>query len=67
MLGLLERHMAMKLPEKLMSVNLVELQKHGRKTFTKSGMEEAQSVENACMLTLVQSKELVLADLNFGR
>jgi hypothetical protein len=66
MLGLLERHRAMKLPANLMSVKLVKLQNQGRKTSTKSGKEEVQSVENACMLTLVQSKELVLVELNFG-
>jgi hypothetical protein len=38
-----------------------------QKKSTKSGKEEVQSVENACTLTLVQSKELVLVDLNFGR
>jgi hypothetical protein len=38
-----------------------------QKTSTKSGKEEVQSVENACMLTLVQSKKLVLVELNFGR
>jgi hypothetical protein len=41
--------------------------KQGKKISTKSGKEEVQPVENACMLTLVQSKELVLVDLNFGR
>jgi hypothetical protein len=66
MLGLLERHKVMKLPANLMSVKLVQLQKQGRKTSTKSGKEEVQSVENTCMLTLVHSKELVLVDLSFG-
>jgi hypothetical protein len=37
-----------------------------QKTSTKNGKEEAQSMENACMLTIAQSKELVLVDLNFG-
>jgi hypothetical protein len=64
---LTERHMAMKLPANLMPVKLVQLQKQGRKTSTKNGKEEVQSLENACMLTLVQSKELVLVELNFGR
>jgi hypothetical protein len=54
------------LPANLMSVKLVHFQKQGRKTSTKSGKEEVQSVENACMLKLVQSKELVLVGLNFG-
>jgi hypothetical protein len=58
--------MAMKLPANLMSVKLVQLQKQGRKTSTKSGKEEVQPVDNACMLTLVQSKELALVELNFG-
>jgi hypothetical protein len=49
-----------------MSVKLAQLQKQGRKTSKNSGKEEVQSVENACMLTLAQSKELVLVDLNFG-
>jgi hypothetical protein len=56
----------MKLPANLMSLKLVQLQKQGRKTSTKIRKEEFQSVENACMLTLVQSKELALVDLNFG-
>jgi hypothetical protein len=38
-----------------------------QKKSAKSRKEEVQSVENACTLTLVQSKELVLVDLNFGR
>jgi hypothetical protein len=65
MLGLLKRHMVMKLPARLMSVKLVQLEKQGRKT-SKNGKGEVQSMENACMLTLVQSKELALVDLNFG-
>jgi hypothetical protein len=36
MLGLLERHMVMKLPANLMSVKLVQLQKQGRKASTKN-------------------------------
>jgi hypothetical protein len=39
-LGLQERHMAMKLPANLMSVKLVQLQKQDRKTSTKSRKEE---------------------------
>jgi hypothetical protein len=58
MLGLLEKHMVMKLPANLMSVKLVQLEKQGRKISTKNVKEEVQSVENACILTLVQSKEL---------
>jgi hypothetical protein len=37
MLGLLERHMVMKLLANLMSVKLVKLQKQGRKTSTENG------------------------------
>jgi hypothetical protein len=44
MLGLLEKHMVMKLPANLMSLKLVQLEKQGRKTSTSSGMEEVQPV-----------------------
>jgi hypothetical protein len=67
MQGLLDKHMVMKLPANLISVKLVQLEKQGRKISTKNGKEEVQSVKNSCMLTLVQSKELVLVDLKFGR
>jgi hypothetical protein len=40
----------------LISVKLIRLQKQGRKTSTMSGKEEFQSVDNACILTLAQSK-----------
>jgi hypothetical protein len=40
--------------------------KSRQKNIKNSGKEEVQSVENICLLTLVQSKELDLVDLNFG-
>jgi hypothetical protein len=66
MQGLLESHMVMRLPSSLMSLKLDQSEKQGRKTSTKKRKEEVQSMENICMLTLVQSKELALVDLNFG-
>jgi hypothetical protein len=66
-LGFLEKHMVIRLPASLMSVKLFHLEKKGRKISTKNGKEKVQSVENTCMLTFVQSKELALLDLNFGR
>jgi hypothetical protein len=40
MLGLLEKHMVLKLPASLMSVKFVQLEKQGRKASTKNGKEE---------------------------
>jgi hypothetical protein len=44
------------LPGVSMSVRLVLLEIQNRKISTKIGKEEAQLVDNDCMLTLVQSK-----------
>jgi hypothetical protein len=38
-----------------------------QKIIKKNGKEEIQSIENTCILTSVESKELALVDLNFGR
>jgi hypothetical protein len=64
--GLLEKHMVMRLSLSLMSVKVVQMEKQARKTSTKNRKKEFKSVENICILTLVQSKEVALVDLNFG-
>jgi hypothetical protein len=66
MLDSLEKHLVMRLPASLMSVKLVQREKHERKIPTKNGKEEIQSVKRVCTLTLAQSSDLLLVDLNFG-
>jgi hypothetical protein len=40
--------------------------KSRQKISTKNGKEEVQSLESVCTLTLVQSMDLALVDLNSG-